>query len=290
MVRIPMSLLVYGGLLGVGAWERSTPDRTRLLESEAKVAALEAEVARLTSEATEARLLREDFVATLLHELRTPLNAMLGWLQLLRIRSNDAAARERAIDVVERNAHAQAQIVSDLVDISSALGGRMTLDLIDVDLVAVVSDACGICAPAAQAKHIAIASSSTAPLAIVYGDAARLRQVVTNLVSNAIKFTPEHGRVTVNVSVTDLIGEITVIDDGVGITRELLPHVFESFRQGESGLARRFGGLGLGLALVRSIVELHGGSVEASSAGSGSGATLTVRLPLRQQPFHLVHH
>jgi signal transduction histidine kinase len=204
---------------------------------------------------------------------------MLGWLQLLRQTSAPQGTHSQAIDAVERNAWAEAQVVSDLLDLSNAMSGRVTLIRERVDLRDVVRDACADCDSAAAPKRISVRIHAGDP-AIVNGDAAKLQQVVWNLVANAIKFTPRPGNVDVRVGTHDSMAEIAITDTGIGIAEDLLPHVFDTFRQGESGLARRFGGLGLGLALVRHLVELHGGSVQALSPGTGAGATFVVRLPL----------
>jgi signal transduction histidine kinase len=256
--------------------------RRRLTETEARVAALEAERARLTAEAQQALRVRDDFLATLSHELRTPLNAMLGWVQLLRLHVDDPALRGHAIDVIERNARTQVQLVSDLLDVSRIITGRMRLNTRPVDLHDVVHAGVGPLADAAVAKGVALVVETEPVHGLICGDPARLQQIVWNLVSNAIRFTPRGGDVRVRIRECDG-AEITVADTGVGITPEVLPFVFDRFRQADSSLTRPYGGLGLGLAIVRHLTELHGGTVEAASEGLQRGATFTVRLPTRRR-------
>ena len=249
-----------------------------------RIAELERETSRLTEETRRAWRIKDDFLATLSHELRTPLNAMLGWVQLLRIHSDDVAMRNHAIDVVERNARTQVQIVADMLDVSRIITGQMRLALSRVDLPLVIRCGCEALAATAAAKNVELQIEIGALRGDVYGDATRLQQVVWNLVSNGIKFTPSGGRVMVRLAGDDTHAEITVQDTGVGIAPEVLPFVFDRFRQADSSLTRPFGGLGLGLAIVRHLVELHGGAVQASSPGAGSGARFAVRLPLHLSP------
>jgi signal transduction histidine kinase len=258
--------------------------RSRNQAAHERIAELERETSRLTEEARRAWRIKDDFLATLSHELRTPLNAMLGWVQLLRIHSDDVEMRNHAIDVVERNARSQVQIVADMLDVSRIITGQMRLALARVDLTRVVRGGCDALAAAAAAKNIELRVETAQLRGDVYGDAARLQQVIWNLVSNAIKFTPAGGRVVVRLGGDDTHAEIAVHDTGVGIAPDVLPFVFDRFRQADSSLTRRFGGLGLGLAIVRHLVELHGGSVHASSAGTGTGAAFAVRLPLHPSP------
>jgi signal transduction histidine kinase len=254
--------------------------RRKVSEAEARVAALEADQARLAAEAQQALRVRDDFLATLSHELRTPLNAMLGWVQLLRLHVDDPALRGHAIDVIERNARTQVQLVSDLLDVSRIITGRMRLSVEPIDLEDVVHAGVSPLAEAAAAKGVTLVVASEPLAGLVCGDAARLQQVVWNLVSNAIRFTPRGGAVSVRVRDADG-AEITVTDTGIGIAPEVLPFIFDRFRQADSSATRRYGGLGLGLAIVKHLVELHGGTAEASSAGLHRGATFVVRLPLK---------
>ena len=229
--------------------------------------------------AAEASRLKDEFLATLSHELRTPLNAMIGWIQMLRLHQDDLALRERALEVIERNARTQTQIVADLLDVSRIITGRLRLHLSRVDLAAVVHAGCESLRPSIAARNLLLTIDATPPVCIVHGDADRLQQVVWNLVSNAAKFTAPGGRIDVRVGLTGSLAWISVSDTGMGIHPEFVPYVFDRFRQEDSTITRAYGGLGLGLAIVRHLVELHGGSVEASSPGEGRGSTFTVRIP-----------
>jgi signal transduction histidine kinase len=245
---------------------------------EHRAAALETKVRQLERGASELDRERDEFLATLSHELRSPLNAILGWIELLRLHLEDPAQQAHAIDVIERNAHAEVRIVSDLLDMARLVTGRLQLSRAPVALDGVVREAVSAISDAAATKGIALhVEGNDAARAV--GDRARLRQVVAHLLANAIKFTPPGGRVVVRLS-SDASGAVLeVADTGIGLAREMLPHVFERFRQAESGLTRPYGGLGLGLAIVRQLVELHGGSVTVDSPGLQRGATFTVRLP-----------
>jgi signal transduction histidine kinase len=224
--------------------------------------------------------LKDEFLMTVSHELRTPLNAIHGWTRVLLAGGLDAARARSALATIDRNAKIQTRLVDDLLDVSRAMTGKLRLDVRVLRLSDVVAQVLETSRPAADAKAIELCSSDGATRA-VRGDADRLQQVVWNLTSNAIKFTPEGGRI--EIAVADETGgafvNLTVRDTGTGIAPSFLPYVFEPFRQGDSGPRRRFGGLGLGLAIVRTIVEMHGGSVTAASDGEGRGATFVVRLP-----------
>jgi signal transduction histidine kinase len=256
----------------------SGPDTTALEAAARRIAALEAEVAALTDAARRASQTKDEFLATLSHELRTPLNAMLGWVQLLRMHIGDPEERERALDVLERNIRAQVQIVTDLLDVSRVITGRMRVACRRVNLERVVRRGVDALRPAAVAKHVSLDVETQPVHGLVYGDAARLQQVVWNLVSNGVKFTPAGGRVAVVMAPHDGHVAVEVRDTGPGVPPDVLPYIFDRFRQGDSSLTRPFGGLGLGLAIVRHLVELHGGSVRVNS--STSGTTFTVVLPL----------
>jgi PAS domain S-box-containing protein len=223
---------------------------------------------------------KDEFLATLSHELRTPLNAILGWVRLLRSGTLDAAGASRGPEVIERNTRLLAQLIEDLLDVSRIITGKLRLDVGSIDLVSVIVAAMEAVQTAADAKGIRLEASLDPALGPVSADPSRLQQVVWNLLTNAIKFTPAGGRVDIRLERRDSMARITVSDTGQGIRRELLPFVFDRFRQGETSIGRRYGGLGLGLAIVRHIVELHGGDVDAVSAGEGRGATFTVDLPL----------
>ena len=231
---------------------------------------------RLYREAQEANRLKDEFLATLSHELRTPLNAILGWARILRSRPLDEKA-DHAVQVIERNAEAQARIVEDVLDVSRIITGKLTLEVESVHLPAVVVAALDSIRPAANAKGIRLVEQLQ-PTAPVSGDRHRMQQVIWNLLSNAVKFTNSGGSVTVLLRDIGDDVELTVADTGVGIRREVLPFVFDRFRQADPSTTRSQGGLGLGLAIVRHLVELHGGSVKVRSV-EGQGTTFTVELP-----------
>jgi PAS domain S-box-containing protein len=231
------------------------------------------------AEAETANRMKDQFLATLSHELRTPLNAIFGWAQLLRAGKLDSPTIERGVETIERNARAQKQLIDDLLDVSRIISGKLRLEMQPIEPAEVVEAALETVAHTAQAKGINL-RHRIARTGLVVGDSQRLQQVVWNLLSNAVKFTPKGGEVRVTVEALDGHAEITVADSGQGIAPEFLPHVFERFRQADPSSTRRHGGLGLGLAIVRQLVELHGGSVRAESPGEGQGATFIVSLPL----------
>jgi signal transduction histidine kinase len=234
-------------------------------------------------QAEEANRTKDEFLATLSHELRTPLNAILGWVQVLRTGKLDAAAGARALETIERNARSQAQLIADLLDVSRIITGKLRLDFKPVELRRIIDAALETVRPAADAKGILL-DISIGPLASpVLGDADRLQQVIWNLLSNAIKFTPRAGRVEVRLREQGGNAVIRVSDSGIGIRPDFLPYVFDRFRQAEGSITRTHGGLGLGLSIVRHLIELHGGTAEVESLGEGEGATFTVRLPLRAE-------
>jgi CheY-like chemotaxis protein len=239
--------------------------------------------ARATAEA--ANRLKDEFLATLSHELRSPLNAMLGWTRLLNSRKFDEATTARAMQTIERSAKSQAQLVEDLLDVSRIIQGKLRLNVRPVELVSVIEAAIETVRPAAQAKEISLQSVLDPAAGPVAGDFDRLQQVVWNLLSNAIKFTPKQGRVMVRLERVNSHIEVTVTDSGKGINPEFVPYVFERFRQADSSSTRVYSGLGLGLAIVRQLLELHGGTVRAYSEGEGKGATFTIKLPL--MPVHV---
>jgi signal transduction histidine kinase/integral membrane sensor domain MASE1/ActR/RegA family two-component response regulator len=250
--------------------KRIEEDREALLASE--------QAAR--TDAEEANRLKDDFLATLSHELRTPLTAILGWLSMLRSGRLDAKTSQQALETVERNARAQAQLIEDLVDVSRIAGGNLKLNIEPVDMANVIAAAIEIVRPAANARGVFIEVSTAAGVGPVAGDAARLQQVLWNLLANSVKFTPRDGRVYVSLRRSESNAEIEVRDTGIGIDAEFLPRVFERFRQAELALTRSHRGLGLGLAIVRQLTELHGGTIRAESDGEGKGATFTLRIPL----------
>lgn len=245
-------------------------ERERLLQSE--------QAAR--EEAERANRLKDEFLATLSHELRTPLNAILGWSQMLQKSNLDEAAVKRATGTIERNARAQSQLIDDILDVSRIITGKLRLDVRAVDLASVISAAVDAARPAAEAKNIRLQTLIDPQAAHISVDPDRLQQVIWNLLSNAIKFTPKDGRVQVRLERVNSHIEIVVSDTGVGIKPEFLPFVFERFRQSDGSMTRRHGGLGLGLAIVRQLVELHGGTVSVESKGEEQGTTFIVSLPL----------
>ncbi|MFL6604643.1 MAG: response regulator [Steroidobacteraceae bacterium] len=242
---------------------------------------LETRVKERTAELEQLSRLKDEFLATMSHELRTPLNAIFGWVTLLRTRRLDEPTQERALETIERNARAQKRLIEDLLDVSRIVTGKVALEIMPVDPRRVVEAALETMAPAAQAKQITVVPLLDTGVATVRGDFARLQQIVCNLLSNAIKFTPSGGKVDVCLAHRNEEAEISVSDSGQGIKPEFLPLVFDRFRQEDGSISRRHGGLGLGLAIVRHLVELHAGSVEAFSAGEGKGSRFVVRLPTR---------
>ncbi|HEY3027935.1 MAG TPA: MASE1 domain-containing protein [Pyrinomonadaceae bacterium] len=232
------------------------------------------------NEAEEANRIKDDFLATLSHELRTPLTAMLGWLGMMRGQRLDESTSAYAFEAVERNARMQAQLIEDLVDVSRIVSGKLKLNVRPMDLTPVVEAAVDAVRPVAEAKQISIQITWEPFIGPVSGDPTRLEQVIWNLLSNAVKFTPTGGSVQVYLRQSESSAVIVIRDTGIGIRPEFLQHVFERFRQADSTTTRAHGGLGLGLAIVRHLVELHGGTVSAESAGQDQGSTFTVRLPL----------
>ena len=244
---------------------------------------MQAELNRARQTAQHASRIKEDFLATLSHELRTPLNAMLGWLQLLRLHLDNPTERMHALEVLERNARSQAQIVSDLLDVSRVVTGNMQLAFDRVDLAELVREASESLLPTGRVKGVDLEIDVPEISGTLLGDPHRLRQVVWNLVSNAVKFTPPGGSVRVSLREANGAIRLEVSDTGIGMSSDVLPYIFQRFHQGDSSLTRPFGGLGIGLAIVRHLVELHGGSVAASSPGPGHGSSFVVRLPFKQE-------
>jgi CheY-like chemotaxis protein len=223
---------------------------------------------------------KDEFVSNLSHELRTPLNAILGWLRLLRSGKLTPARQEHAVETIERNATAQLNLVEDLLDLSGVVTGKLQLDIRPVDLAAVAEAAIEASRPAAQAKHVELRLRAQIAARPCAGDPRRLEQVISNLISNAVKFTPAGGSVDVSLDYTDDTARIAVRDTGHGISPQFLPYVFDRFRQEDTGSTRLYTGMGLGLAIVKHLVELHDGSVSVDSQGRGAGATFVVTLPL----------
>jgi signal transduction histidine kinase/ActR/RegA family two-component response regulator len=241
----------------------------------------------MTENAEQANHLKDEFLATVSHELRTPLNAVLGWARLLASKQLPPGRATHAIATIERNASTLAHLIEDLLDVSRIVAGTLHLAREPIDLMAVLEATMAAVQPSAAAKNVRLAFSSGLPaVATVSGDAGRLQQVIWNLLSNAIKFTPEGGRVDVFVERSNDHIELRVVDTGQGISSDFLPHVFERFRQADRATTPRHSGLGIGLAIVREIVELHGGTVHAATEGLGRGATFTVRLPISAGQAH----
>jgi PAS domain S-box-containing protein len=234
---------------------------------------------RARLEAEDASRLKDEFLATVSHELRTPLNAITGWTAVARMQGSDPAAVQRALEIIERNARAQKQLIEDLLDVSRIITGKLKLELGPVDVRRVAEAALDTAQAAAAAKNIALLLRCDTDLPVIAADFTRLQQVVWNLLANAVKFTPEGGSVSVAVTRDRHEVEIAVHDTGEGIAPEFLPFVFDRFRQADGSITRRHGGLGLGLAIVRHIVELHGGRVRVESQAVGHGSTFIVRLP-----------
>ncbi|MHC5598192.1 MAG: PAS domain-containing sensor histidine kinase [Nostoc sp.] len=248
-------------------------EREQMLERE--------QAARADAEA--ANRMKDEFLSIVSHELRTPLNAILGWTQLLRIRKFDEATTVLALETIERNTKSLTQLIEDVLDVSRIIRGTRYLSIDQVELVPLVKAGIDIVYPAAQSKEISINCKFDSEVGVVVGDANRLQQILWNLLSNAVKFTPKGGRVDVQLKRIESYVQIRVSDTGGGIAAEFLPHVFERFRQADSSTTRSHGGLGLGLAIVRHLVELHGGTVSAESPGIGQGATFVVTLPMKDR-------
>ena len=255
---------------------RSNAERQVLLERE--------QAAR--SEAERIGRMKDDFLATLSHELRTPLNAILGYAQVIRMTNMDKAELNESVAIIERNARVQAQLIEDLLDMNRIVSGKVRLEIQPVDLVEVIEAAIGTVQPSAAAKEIGLRRFIDPAAGPVRGDPSRIQQIVWNLLSNAIKFTPKGGQVQVTLQRVSSHVEIVVADNGHGIAPDFLPYVFDRFQQADASMTRVHGGLGLGLSIVRHLVELHGGTVQAESGGVGAGAVFTIRLPvmLIQEP------
>jgi signal transduction histidine kinase len=283
-------LIVNGvtiGGLGISFTEPRTFDESErfFVLTLARQCAQALDRARLYEEAQEANRSKDEFLSVLSHELRTPLNAILGWASILLAKGGDAATVSRGIQVIERNARAQVRIIEDILDVSRIITGKLRLERRPLDVVSVVKASVEVLRPMADAKQVDVSCDLSAALPLILGDADRLQQVAWNLLSNAIKFTPKGGRIELKVEGSGSSVMLRVSDTGPGISADFLPFVFERFRQADSSSSRAHGGLGLGLAIVRHIVEMHGGSVAVESPGAlaregAPGATFTVSLPL----------
>jgi PAS domain S-box-containing protein len=269
-VRLGSTVIFSAFLRDISGRKRVEAERAAFLDREQKA----------RSEAEAANRAKDEFLTVLSHELRTPLNAVYGWSRMLRAHQLDEAAAARALEAIDRNVNAQVQLIDDLLDVARVITGKMRLDVRPVDLTVVIEGALDAVRPAAGAKAIRLQHVLDPRAGPITGDPARLQQVVWNLLSNAVKFTPKGGRVQVHLQRVNSHVEIVVSDTGQGIAPEILPFVFDRFRQADSSSTRAYSGLGLGLALVKHLVELHGGSVVAQSPGQGKGATFAVKLPL----------
>jgi signal transduction histidine kinase len=232
----------------------------------------------------QANRLKDEFLMTISHELRTPLTAIYGWARILASGPTDERRRQIGVETIERNARAQMTLINDLLDVASIVRGKLRLELRTIELATLLDETIETLRPAADAKAIVVGAAHDPAVGMIIADPDRLQQIVWNLLSNAVKFTPAGGRVTISTRRLGDEIEIAVADTGAGIAPEFLPHVFDRFRQAEGGSTRQHGGLGLGLAIVRHLAEMHGGSVRVESDGQGRGATFRVRLPAK--PVH----
>ena len=265
-----ISLLAHWARQAMSQLEKAEEARKLLLDNEKE----------LRAKAEEANRLKDEFLATLSHELRTPLNAILGWANLLLSGRLETSEVRQAAEVIERNTKVQAQLVDDLLDMNRILSGKIRIDVQNVELPAIVEAAIISTRPAMEAKKIDVDKTIDFSASPIRGDPSRLQQVISNLLSNAIKFTAEGGKIGVALKETDSDVEIQVADSGIGIPPDQLPFIFDRFRQGDASKTRRHGGLGLGLAISRHLVELHGGTIHAQSAGKSQGSTFRVTIPV----------
>ncbi|WP_392535007.1 response regulator [Nostoc sp. C117] len=259
---------------------RYTQTNLNMAQALAQRAATAIDNARLYQQAIDANRIKDEFLAVLSHEIRTPLNPILGWAKLLRSNKLDPEKTALALETIERNAKLQTKLIEDLLDISRILRGKLSLNVCPVDLASIIRAAMETVRLSAEAKLIQVQSSLDPAVGQVFGDPGRLQQIVWNLLSNAIKFTPEGGQVEIYLEQINSQAQMRIRDTGKGISADFLPYVFDTFRQADSATTRKFGGLGLGLAIVRYLVEMHGGSVLVESLGEGQGATFIVKLPM----------
>jgi PAS domain S-box-containing protein len=276
--RQPLTDVVLQAMASISHGIAGGIERKRIEEERRLLLAGEQELRR---QAEEANKIKDEFLAMLSHELRTPLNAILGWSNLLRGGQLDTEGSLRALETIERNARSQSQLIDDLLDISRIITGKLRLEVRPIELSSIIEASVDAVRPAAEAKNIRLQVLLDSGADAVSGDADRLQQIVWNLLTNAVKFTPKDGRVQVRLERVNSHVEITVSDTGKGIEPEFLPHVFDRFRQADQSSTRRYGGLGLGLSIVRQLTEMHGGSVSAQSEGEGKGTSFTVKLPRR---------
>ncbi|HJQ26136.1 MAG TPA: response regulator [Blastocatellia bacterium] len=250
--------------------QRAEEERLQLLISEQQARA----------EAEAANHAKDEFLATVSHELRTPLTSILGWTRLLRTREPDVASLARGLETIERNAKSQAKLIEDILDVSRIISGKLRIEVRPLQFVPIIEMAIDAVRPAAEAKSIRIQTAFDAPAGVLRGDPTRMQQVVWNLLSNAVKFTSNGGEIRIHLARHDDSARFTVSDNGCGISADFLPYIFDRFSQAERHMTRKHGGLGLGLAIVRHLVEMHGGSIQVESPGEGQGATFTVDLPM----------
>ena len=250
--------------------EAANRERLQLLDSEREA----------RSQAERASRMKDEFLATLSHELRTPLNAVLGWANILRLGKSQGEELIQGLDIIERNARIQAQIIEDLLDMSRIISGKVRLDAQWIELAAVLNESIETLRSTAQAKGVRLQAMLDLFAGPIFGDPNRLQQVFWNLLNNAIKFTPKGGKIEVFLKHAGAGVDVSVFDTGEGIAPGFLPYVFDRFQQGDASTTRRHGGLGLGLAIVKQLVELHGGNVRVESDGLGKGARFTIRLPI----------
>src|SRR5580704_220526 len=276
LVYLDWSLSTYSDR---NAWLAIVSDITGRLQAEREREESLVSERAARGDAERANRLKDDFLATLSHELRTPLNAIVGWAQLLKLGQLSPSDAKEAVDAIDRNAKIQAQMIADLLDVSRITSGKLSLEVEQVDPAMTVEAALSAVAPAAEAKGICLTKVLDPQAGPVAGDPARLQQVVWNLVNNAVKFTPNGGKIEVRLERVNSHIEISVADTGQGISADLLPWIFERFRQGDAPSTRVHGGLGLGLAIAKQLVEIHGGTIRAESSGEEKGAKFTVSLP-----------
>jgi PAS domain S-box-containing protein len=259
-----------GNIIGASKIARDITDRKRSAERE-RIAHKRAEAANRA---------KDEFLATVSHELRTPLTAILGWVKMLSSGPMDTDTSKKALEVIERNVRAQSKLVEDLLDVSRIISGKLRIEVKPIDPGAVINAAVDVIKPAADAKHIRIRTTLDSSVGLISGDFERLQQVVWNLLSNAIKFTPSKGTVSIELARGSSQVELSVTDSGIGISKDFLPYVFNRFSQADSSITRAHGGIGVGLAIAKSLVELHGGTISVLSPGEGHGSTFTIRLPI----------
>jgi PAS domain S-box-containing protein len=259
-----------GRIIGASKVARDISDRKRSEERE-RIALKRAE---------EANRAKDEFLATVSHELRTPLTAILGWVKMLATGPMDPATSKKALEVIERNVRAQSKLVEDLLDVSRIISGKLRIETKPIDPAAIINAAVDVIKTAAEAKHIKLQTTLDSSVGMIFGDFERLQQVVWNLLSNAVKFTPSGGTVRVELTRGRSQIEILVADTGMGISKDFLPYVFNRFSQADSSITRAHSGIGVGLAIAKSLVELHGGTISVASPGEGQGATFTISLPI----------